>query len=317
MRCAHYEISAGILLDCYRCRGIPWFAAMRLLQLLRWCTKLPGATVAGSAALFVEQLQRARSPGDPPRWAPSDLDLWVDDRGNLPSIAARLCDFLCDRLHVTPELRVRTGGWKDTVLHSVTVGAVAAADFDHIGLETLHGAPEADSALPSDWENGIWGEAYPGSLEHCEVSFGAWSVDLIASKQGSCECVCDACVHCVHCSEWPSGSPERRFDLDVVCVRLALDDDRVVAVRDAAAPEPGAIRLTPRATSLLADPSITARLASRLRKYSLRGYREVLVPLQTTVFDSDFAPETGPTDARGIQQLRDALRGSLFVRTVR
>jgi hypothetical protein len=170
---------------------------------------------------------------------------------------------------------------------------------------------------PVLWGRADWDDAYPFGVDRCKISFGPWAVDVITStmSSGRAECTCNHCVRCLYDSQWPLGAPHQRFDLDIVSVKLELCADGVLRTqRCTAAPMPMEIELRPRAVSWLDEPDVRRRLIARLKKYSLRGYRRVVVPNTGFRIGHDgLAP--APTDPRSIAELRSALSGHMQVVT--
>lgn len=318
LRCEFPSISANIMLGSFH-GAIPWFQGLRFLQLVKQCCQLQGSCLAGSTALFVELLQCAKSPGDPPSgWAPTDLDLWVDDPSKFEQTVDRVGRHLKYDLQRYAELRI-PGRSRDVVFHGNFSRAFDAPECN-IRNRGSHGLEVHDSEDgPLNWETTNWHGVYLQGLRRCEISSGPWTIDVISFEQchgENTECICDACVPCLFGSRWPRESPHHLFDLDIVSLKLELGADGVLRTRrSTAAPAPREIQLRPRAVSWLTVPDTRDRLIARLKKYSLRGYRRVIVPLQASELDLDGELTIVPTDPFAIQELRDALNGHVEVIT--
>lgn len=179
--------------------AVPWARALSWWRCLCKIAAIPGVTVAGSAALFVEHLNASRDPG----FSPGDIDVWMDpswgrwtDEGYISAV-----------VHVIRELRGRL----TTLSRFARNGLVENVDLDR------------PVTLGKN----------PGVLRM--VARNDIDIQLISQGEGplpdnDCRCKqdCETCMQCISmihpsgysCAKWNSGMPHRRFDIDVACVAL-------------------------------------------------------------------------------------------------
>jgi len=228
--------------------------ADRFLRAIATCCRA-GATVAGSAALYLERVLQDPAPADADAdavglgWWPNDIDAWVDS----PPQGAHVLGALIPL------------GSPVEAMHRSEDGYAPFKGY-WPGRETIA------LGIPGEWDGYHGGRAghvpavYPGSAMVCTVKvddqqrvqvISQNSVERGGYERTAPECACSsdprsasACAGCLkqhrappaktgpldvrplagqlrarcYFDAWPAGRPEARFDLDTVCVTIRADD---------------------------------------------------------------------------------------------
>lgn len=276
----------------------------RFLRAIQTCCRA-GATIAGSAALYVECVVEATEPLG---WFPNDIDAWVDH----PTDGARVLDAL------------------------VPIGAPVRAMHRTEGAQPWRGYwPSRRSGLAGDWQP-AWRRlerapaVYPGASMVCTVVLDDQQrVQVITQRvveaggyaEPTPECRCTgplaACAGCLkqrrapvddtgpltaqptgpqdraraYFDVWPKGRPEQRFDLDVVACAIRADERGFLQLHRAIGdPRSSTVCVRPHALWRFDGDDVVPidregldAVLRRLRKYAARGWTNVVVPRETIV----------------------------------
>jgi hypothetical protein len=242
----------------------------------------PGTPVAGSASLYLEILADNRRPG----FAPHDVDCWADSVDLANQLGARVAKPI-ETVQTTYNGRSATRAWRPNLFSELS---------NRPGL--VGEKTGAAAKYPANTMAMTFGAKTTVPLQVI-THFATSDVDQCSCDQGRHQ----ACRLCLASTvnnngygvpAWPAGQPQRRFDLDIVCVAL---DHEFKFTRTCGSSRSKTITLLPTAVwridadgPVLADMRILAR---RLHKYKGHGCETVIVP-PNMVIDGRVYP-TPPT----------------------
>jgi len=277
-----------------------WFLATKALMfmdLLRVCAR--DHPVAGSAALFVEELMSGRAP----KWSPGDIDVWHTQwehrrprqgpwasRGDVPppnALQRRLIDgrwFTHQDVEVVDACSLRvmridhqTYAPTEQVSRCVLPYVQARYGIPRVVTWKLwFGAHSARQAVQIVWQS---------------ASHVAADCDCLEERARLCSACAKRATSYYGYGAFEPKRPDRSFDLDVAAVTARLVNGRIVLERDLAR-VPGRIHLRAQGLCVF-DPTLKriretwdeqSRLRDRIAKYRARGMcDEVLLPLNVCV----------------------------------
>ena len=258
-----------------------------------------GATIAGSAALYLELVLH-----DDVCWWPNDIDLWVDRPADGARVLAALCapGTLIDARHRNA-VEPFDGTWP--MCNGTRVDRHAT---------TYPGASMVCSVFMGDQDSYHNRESAGGAFfdklnQRVQVISQDLPVDASAAPGAGCLCAgaeqaCSACLkrrprvgtlNFESESIWPAGQPWKRFDLDVAAVGirpagLADHPDRLEIVRCCGDPKSKTVRVRPHALWTIerdgpeaVDADLMEHVVARLKKYHRRGWTNIVMPKSTVV----------------------------------
>lgn len=233
---------------------VSWVRTLSWWRCIRKLVAMPGATVAGSAALFIEHLNATRDPG----FAPSDIDVWVDPMTSIDELL-QLTELSISTLDRHPRNETGKPFWS---LPQNITRLLARGD---IQIQII----SQQASIPP--------------LGGCEC----------AILTESCR-TCISMTHSTgyECARWNPGMPHLRFDLDVASVALRWQAHGLTTHRVAGDPTGDRMNILALGVWCLHDIDLPVvevdreRLRRRLKKYRSRGFPRVTVAPRMLVPDT-------------------------------